>query len=77
MSKTAKIDSFFGKQLKKEESVKPTAPVVLESTPPSKFDAFYASLTPAQRLAHSIAKEKLGSSYNVVRTHDYIAYQKK
>ena len=35
MSKTAKIDSFFGKQLKKEESVKPTAPVVLESTPPS------------------------------------------
>lgn len=73
----ASIASFFGKVSKKEEP--PAAPVVKVETPATdaKLDAFFATLTSAQRLAHTIAKEKLGSSYDVERTHDYIAYLKK
>jgi hypothetical protein len=73
----ASIASFFGKVSKKEE--KPVLPVVKveESATDAKLEAFFATLTPAQRLAHTIAKEKLGSSYDVERTHDYNAYLKK
>ena len=75
MSKS--IASFFGKVSKKEE--KTAAPVVKveELATDAKLEAFFATLTPAQRLAHTIAKEKLGSSYDVERTHDYVAYLKK
>ena len=75
MSKS--VASFFGKVSKKEEI--PTAPVVKveELATDAKLEAFFATLTPAQRLAHTIAKEKLGSSYDVERTHDYVAYLKK
>jgi hypothetical protein len=75
MSKS--LASFFGKVSKKEEV--PTAPVIKVeiSATDAKLDAFFASLTPAQRLAHTIAKEKLGSSYDIERTHDYNAYLKK
>lgn len=75
MSKT--IASFFGKVSKKEEL--PPPPVAKESLPATdeKLEAFFATLTSAQRLAHTIAKEKLGSSYDVERTHDFIAYLKK
>jgi hypothetical protein len=74
MSKS--IASFFGKVSKKEE-----LPVLVSKveTPTTdvKLEAFFATLTPAQRLAHTIAKDKLGSSYDIERTHDYIAYLKK
>jgi hypothetical protein len=75
MSKS--ISSFFEKVSKKEAT--PTALVVKELTPvvDTKLEAFFATLTPAQRLAHTIAKEKLGSSYDVERTHDFIIYLKK
>jgi len=74
MSKS--IASFFGKVSKKEEL---PPPVVKELLPPKddKLEAFFATLTSAQRLAHTIAKEKLGSSYDLERTHDFIAYLKK
>jgi hypothetical protein len=75
MSKS--LASFFGKVSKKEEkSVLPVVKVE-ESATDAKLEAFFATLTPAQRLAHTIAKEKLGSSYDVERTHDYMAYLKK
>lgn len=75
MSKS--LASFFGKVSKKEDT--PAAPVIKleESVIDVKLDAFFATLTPAQRLAHTIAKEKLGSSYDIERTHDYTAYLKK
>ena len=41
------------------------------------MDTFYASLTPKQRLAHSIAAKALGTSYDVQRTHDYNTWLKK
>jgi len=74
MSKS--IASFFGKVSKKEEKPAPVVKVE-ETTTDAKLDAFFATLTPAQRLAHTIAKEKLGSSYDVERTHDFIIYLKK
>ncbi len=38
--------------------------------------AFYDQLTDKERIAHAIAVEKLGTSYDVVRTHGYIRYLK-
>jgi hypothetical protein len=49
----------------KKEEVKPA---IITS---DAMDTFYASLTPNQRLAHSIAAKALGTSYDVQRTHDY------
>jgi hypothetical protein len=55
----------------KKEEVKP---VIITS---EGMDTFYASLTPKQRLAHSIAAKALGTSYDVQRTHDYNNWLKK
>lgn len=55
----------------KKEEVKP-AIITSEA-----MDTFYATLTPNQRLAHSIAAKALGTSYDVQRTHDYNTYLKK
>jgi hypothetical protein len=38
--------------------------------------AFYAQLTPKERIAHTIAIDKLGTSYDVVRTHSYTKWLK-
>jgi hypothetical protein len=48
---------------------------VLTSTDPS-VTAFYAQLTPIERIAHTIAVEKLGTSYDVQRTHAYTKWLK-
>ncbi len=37
---------------------------------------FYAQLTPAEQIAHKIATEKLGTSYDVTRTHGYLRWLK-
>lgn len=37
---------------------------------------FYGQLTPAERTAHTIATEKLGTSYDVTRTHGYLRWLK-
>ena len=61
----------------------PPAPPTRGSAPtaapaaPSPLDAFFASLTPAQRFAHAIAKTSLGTSYDPERTHDYQRYIEK
>ncbi len=39
--------------------------------------AFYAQLTDKERIAHAIAVEKLGTSYDVVRTHGFLKWKKK
>lgn len=38
--------------------------------------AFYDQLTDKERIAHTIAVEKLGTSYDVVRTHGFLRYLK-
>jgi hypothetical protein len=37
---------------------------------------YYASLTPNERMAHTIAMDKLGTSYDVSRTHGFLRWQK-
>ena len=46
----------------------------LQSSNP-EVQAFYDSLTKAEVLAHTIAVEKLGTSYDVTRTHGYAKWQ--
>jgi hypothetical protein len=41
------------------------------------ISAFYAQLTERERIAHAIAIEKLGNSYDVVRTHGFLKWKKK
>ena len=76
------ITSFFKRVPKKAEPIlsivsSEPAPKVEPTTSNSATTAaFYASLTPKQRLAHSIAAKALGTSYDVQRTHDYNNYLK-
>lgn len=66
-------------------AAKKTAPVapkaepkvekVLSSDNP-RIQAFYDSLTPKEVIAHSIAVEKLGTSYDVSRTHGFLKWSK-
>jgi hypothetical protein len=43
---------------------------ILTSTDPD-VQAFYDSLSSRERIAHAIAIDKLGTSYDVVRTHGF------
>lgn len=43
---------------------------ILTSTDPD-VQAFYDSLSSRERIAHTIAVDKLGTSYDVVRTHGF------
>jgi len=45
----------------------------LKSTNPD-VQAFYNSLSTPQRIAHELAIEKLGTSYDVTRTHGFLRY---
>jgi hypothetical protein len=47
----------------------------LESTDPN-ISAFYAQLSEKERIAHALAIIKLGTSYDVVRTHAYVRWLK-
>ena len=47
---------------------------VLRSTDP-ETQAFYDSLTPYERIAHTVAVEKLGTSYTVRRTHGFLKWK--
>jgi hypothetical protein len=38
--------------------------------------AFYNQLSEKERIAHTIAVEKLGTSYDVVRTHGFLKWKK-
>ena len=80
MSKTVSITSFLkgGAAPKTEPVAAPVpAPAAAATAAPSTLDAFYASLTPAQRVAHIIAKKSLGTSYDPERTHDYKKFIEK
>jgi hypothetical protein len=41
----------------------------------SQVQAFYNSLKPNERIAHEIAVEKLGTSYDVTRTHGFVKWR--
>jgi hypothetical protein len=44
--------------------------------PDPRVRAFYAQLSPAEVIAHTIAVEKLGTSYDVTRTHGFVKWCK-
>jgi len=60
----------------KQETAAATTPKndVLRSTDPD-VQAFYDSLTPYERIAHTIAVDKLGTSYTVRRTHGFLKWK--
>lgn len=63
---------------------KKAAPTVSKSTPPipekptidNEVQKFYDSLSEKEKIAHQIALEMLGTSYDVTRTHGFLAKRK-
>lgn len=54
-------------------TVKPTSAL---TSPDPVIQEFYDSLNPYERITHSIAIEKLGTSYDVTRTHGFLKWKK-
>jgi len=48
----------------------------LPNTTDPDIQAFYAQLSERERIAHAIATTKLGTSYDVTRTHGYLKWLK-
>jgi hypothetical protein len=73
------IELMFSKAptepLKKETKKCEATEKTLKSDDPL-VQAFYDQLNPAEIIAHTIAVEKLGTSYDVVRTHGFIRWSK-
>ena len=70
------IQLMFSKPVTKKATVLAKAPELLATTNP-EVEAFYKTLTPSERIAHEIAVEKLGTSYDVTRTHGFLRWSKK
>jgi hypothetical protein len=72
--KQGSITSLFGaaKQKNTETKVASTSgPVSVLTSSDPVINEFYESLTPYERIAHEIAVEKLGTSYDVTRTRGF------
>jgi len=71
------IKSLFAKEAKPKADKKEVAKtlVSLASSEPL-VTKYYETLSPQQRIAHEIAVEKLGTSYDVTRTHGYLSWLK-
>jgi hypothetical protein len=54
----------------------PVSPMSIASTAvvDPQITAFMASLTPSEQIAHTIAKDKLGTSYDIRRTHGFVRW---
>ena len=80
---TNTLTSFFSKGVKgttatktmtKTETTETTVAATVETKTVELSDdlrAFYAALSPQERIAHSIAVTDLGSSYDVRKTHGF------
>lgn len=55
--------------------VRPSETPAVDAEHP-EIRAFYASLRPAEKIAHTIAMEALGTSYDVTRTHGFLKWKK-
>lgn len=69
------------KSTTKSESVETKSDVVIPTTSDlynedPLIQEYYNTLTPNEKIAHTIAKEKLGTSYDVSRTHGFLRWQK-
>ena len=73
-----RLDALFAprKTRKAAPQHTPTNPQTtkhMSETP--EIERFYASLNKAEAIAHDIAKEKLGTSYDVMRTHGFLKWK--
>ena len=76
-----KPTSTATKSTTKSESVETKSDVVTPTTSDLHHEdpliqEYYNTLTPNEKIAHTIAKEKLGTSYDVSRTHGFLRWQK-
>lgn len=55
------------------KNVKEDSPL---TSPDPIIQEFYDSLNPYERITHTIAVEKLGTSYDVTRTHGFLKWKK-
>ena len=79
-TKQGTISHMFATVTKVPKAVKKATAVAPISTglahPDPRVQAFYAQLSPAEVIAHTIAVEKLGTSYDVTRTHGFVKWGK-
>lgn len=75
-----RMDAFLKKAVVKTTKANQNSPLKEHAVPPLSFSEdpliteFYNQLTPVEKIAHTIATEKLGTSYDVTRTHGYIRW---
>ena len=75
------IDTFFTKKdviehvgsSKKEEKIDL---IKEDCKKPKIVEEFFESLSPNEKLAHSLAEKMLGTSYDVMRTHGFLQWLK-
>lgn len=72
----SKTNSFFTPKVTKSASTQQDE-YTLPTTDDPVISAFYAQLTDKERIAHAIAVTKLGTSYDVTRTHGFLKWKKK
>lgn len=81
------MDAFLTKKsqdsISKSKLIKTSSAVLLKSSGTQELtsddpnvSAFYGQLSDRERIAHKIAIEKLGTSYDVTRTHGYVKWNK-
>lgn len=73
--------SAAAKRVAVKKQSKPVATASVKEASPLHSEipdvsAFYAQLSDSERIAHTIAVEKLGTSYDVTRTHGYLKWLK-
>lgn len=78
---TKGIDTFFNKKsdvishVVSEKSVEEIS-VASTMTKDPVIEEFYKSLSPNEKIAHDLAEKMLGTSYDIMRTHGFIAWHK-
>ena len=68
--------SVFFKKATPTVSKSVASPAVEKPTIDNEVQKFYDSLSEKEKIAHQIAQEKLGTSYDVTRTHGFLAKRK-
>jgi len=72
-AKQSSINLFFSKPTAAAKTPAPAqvAPATLLETQDSRVAAFMSTLSANEQIAHKIAVEKLGTSYDITRTHGF------
>jgi hypothetical protein len=68
--------SLFFKKAAATATPKSDKPVAEKPAIDNEVQKFYDSLSEKEKIAHQIAQEMLGTSYDVTRTHGFLAKRK-